>query len=47
LTELVCALITVLWRSGLRISEALALAETDLDPQRGSVMVRHGKGDKP
>lgn len=39
-------LITVLWRAGLRISEALALAETDVDPPRGSVLVRHGKGDK-
>jgi site-specific recombinase XerD len=26
------ALIVVLWRAGLRISEALALAETDLEP---------------
>src|SRR3954462_10069974 len=40
------ALIVVLWRAGLRISEALALAESDLDVQRGSVLVRHGKGDK-
>jgi site-specific recombinase XerD len=40
------ALIAVLWRAGLRISEALALAETDIDPVRGSVLVRHGKGDK-
>jgi site-specific recombinase XerD len=40
------ALIVVLWRSGLRISEALALAETDVDPRRGSLLVRHGKGDK-
>ena len=37
----------MLWRSGLRISEALALNETDLDPERGSLLVRHGKGDKP
>ena len=29
------ALIVILWRSGLRISEALALAETDLEPARG------------
>ena len=28
-------LIIVLWRAGLRISEALALTETDLDRQRG------------
>jgi site-specific recombinase XerD len=40
------ALIAVLWRAGLRISEALALNETDRDPARGSVLVRHGKGDK-
>src|ERR1700744_67651 len=40
------ALIAVLWRAGLRISEALALSETDIDASRGSVLVRHGKGDK-
>jgi site-specific recombinase XerD len=40
------AIIVLLWRAGLRISEALALTETDLDPERGSVLVRHGKGDK-
>jgi site-specific recombinase XerD len=40
------ALIAVLWRRGLRISEALALNETDVDPRRGSVRVRHGKSDK-
>jgi integrase len=34
------ALIVVLWRAGLRIHEALALTETDLDPQRGSVLKR-------
>jgi site-specific recombinase XerD len=39
-------IIVVLWRAGLRISEALALNETDLDPDRGSLIVRHGKGDK-
>ena len=37
-------IIVVLWRAGLRISEALALNETDLDPVRGSLLVRHGKG---
>jgi site-specific recombinase XerD len=40
------ALIVVLWRAGLRISEALALAESDLDRARGSVHVRRGKGGK-
>jgi hypothetical protein len=39
-------IVVVLWRAGLRISEALALNETDLDPVRGSLLVRHGKGDK-
>jgi site-specific recombinase XerD len=36
----------VLWRAGLRISEALALNETDIDTARGSLLIRHGKGDK-
>ncbi len=40
------ALIVVLWRAGLRISEAVALAESDLDRTRGSVLVRRGKGGK-
>jgi integrase len=37
------ALIVVLWRGGLRIQEALSPAEPDLDPRRGSLLVRHGK----
>ena len=40
------ALIVVLWRGGLRIQEALALGERDLDPRRGSVLVRNGKGGR-
>ena len=40
------ALIVILWRAGLRISEALDLAETDLDRLRGAILVRHGKGDR-
>jgi site-specific recombinase XerD len=40
------ALIVVLWRGGLRIQEALALSERDLDPRRGSLVVRHGKGGR-
>jgi integrase len=38
------ALIAILWRAGLRISEALALTESDLEPKSGSVLVRVGKG---
>jgi integrase len=38
--------IVVLWRAGLRISEVLALTESDLDPSRGAVLVRRGKGGK-
>jgi site-specific recombinase XerD len=40
------ALITVMYRAGLRISEALALRVSDIDFRRGVVRVRHGKGDK-
>jgi integrase len=40
------ALIAILWRAGLRISEVLALNESDLDPRNGSVLVRAGKGGK-
>ena len=36
----------MLWRAGLRIHEALALAEADLDPRRGSLLVRRGKGGR-
>jgi site-specific recombinase XerD len=39
-------LIIVLWRAGLRICEALALAEADLDRRRGSLLVRRGKGGR-
>ena len=39
-------LVVVLWRAGLRIQDALALTESDLDERRGSLLVRHGKGDK-
>jgi site-specific recombinase XerD len=40
------ALIVILWRAGLRIGEALDLAETDLDSSRGAVLVRRGKGGR-
>ena len=40
------ALITLLWRTGLRISEALALREKDLDLDAQTLVVQHGKGDK-
>jgi site-specific recombinase XerD len=40
------AMIVVLWRAGLRIQEALALTEHDLDHRRGSVLVREGKGGR-
>jgi integrase len=39
-------LVVVLWRAGLRICEALAIAEADLDPRRGSLLVRRGKGGR-
>jgi site-specific recombinase XerD len=39
-------LIVVLWRAGLRIHEALALTESDLDRRRGSLLVRRGKGGR-
>jgi integrase-like protein len=39
-------LIVVLWRAGLRIHEALALNESDLDRRRGALLVRRGKGGR-
>ena len=39
------ALIVVLYRAGLRISEALSLLPKDLDPTNGAIRVLHGKGD--
>ena len=39
-------LVVVLWRACLRISEALALTEADLEPGHGALLVRRGKGGK-
>jgi site-specific recombinase XerD len=39
-------LIVILWRAGLRIHEALALTEADLDHRRGALLVRRGKGGR-
>ena len=41
------ALLVVMWRAGLRVSEALGLAMSDLRPEEGGVWVRRGKGGKP
>src|SRR5215469_7551010 len=40
------ALLTLLYRSGLRISEALALRPSDVNMERHSCRVLHGKGEK-
>lgn len=40
------ALISLLLGTGLRIAEALALREHDIDVEAGTVFVGHGKGDK-
>jgi integrase/recombinase XerD len=40
------ALIVMLWRGQLRISEALALRMKDIDAAAGTVRVLHGKNDK-
>ena len=38
--------LVIMWRAGLRIQEALALTEGDLDQRRGSLLVRRGKGGR-
>lgn len=40
------ALLTVVYRTGLRCSEALALLPKDINHETGSVSVLHGKGDR-
>jgi integrase/recombinase XerD len=40
------ALIALLWRTGLRISEALDLKPSDIVPAKGTVRVPKGKGGK-
>jgi integrase/recombinase XerD len=40
------ALVALLWRSGLRVSEALSLKPADVDEAQGTVNVRDGKGRK-
>lgn len=40
------AIIIVLWRCGLRVAELCALDVRDIDFERATVLVRHGKGDK-
>ncbi|MGH3254837.1 MAG: tyrosine-type recombinase/integrase [Streptosporangiaceae bacterium] len=39
------ALLTVLYRAGLRIEEALDLKPGDVDQARGTIRILHGKGD--
>lgn len=40
------ALIVVLWRAGLRVSEAINLLPKDFDPRKGTLRVHNGKGGK-
>lgn len=40
------ALLVVLYRAGLRVSEALALKPKDLNAKAGTIRVLHGKNDK-
>lgn len=40
------ALLVLLWRTGLRIAEALALRACDVDLERGAIRVLHGKGGR-
>lgn len=39
-------IVLFLWRSGVRISECFGLVPGDLNPEQGTIRVRHGKGNK-
>jgi len=40
------ALLVMMYRGGLRLSEALALRPKDVDANAGTVVILHGKGDR-
>ena len=40
------ALIVLMYRAGLRVSEALALRPCDIDLERGAIRILHGKGNR-
>jgi site-specific recombinase XerD len=40
------ALLVMMYRGGLRVSEALALRPKDIDADQGTVAILHGKGDR-
>ena len=40
------AMLVVMWRSGLRVAEVLALEPRDVDLDERVINVRHGKGDR-
>ena len=40
------ALITVMYRAGLRVEEALDLRGADINPRNGTLHVMNGKGDR-
>lgn len=40
------AMLLLMYRSGLRVSEVMALRPSDIDLKRHSIRVLHGKGDK-